>query len=132
MNNANSLDEWASQISGSVVDTLTFAFCLMIYAHPKDGSGSRFWFTIETPFVFTTEDSIQNLDPLAPITLAPILALLGQIMTRVVIEEDGVLTVEFENKTRIEVHPHDQFEAWQVGDETSKAQIICQIGGGLT
>ncbi len=59
------------------------------------------------------------------------MALLGKIMTRVVIEEKGVLRLEFEDKTRIEVNPHNQFEAWQVGDETSKAQIICRIGGGL-
>ena len=63
----------------------------------EDGSGRRF-----------------EIDPEAPDTLPPLLALHQAVVSEAHAVKDGHLVVRFEDGRSIEVAPDDRYEAWQV------------------
>lgn len=129
MNNQNSLEEWADWLMGQKVNTLMLYFAVQLLLHGDSDKDCRI--TIESVFSWTENGSTRVLNPLEPISLCPLLGLLDCKITNAQIEEAGILTLDFETGQRIRAEFDDQYEAWQIADKTTKAQIICLPGGGL-
>lgn len=129
MNNENSLGEWGDWLIGQKVNTLMFYFTVQLRLHDDPDKDCRI--TIESEFSWTQNGSTHVLSPLQPTTLCPLLGLLNCKISGARVEEAGVLTLDFETGQRIEAGFDDQYEAWNVADEATKAQIICLPGGGL-
>ena len=129
MNNQNSLEEWGNWLVGQRVTTLRFDFAVQLWLQDDIDRDCRV--RIESAFSWTENGSTRVLNPLEPINLCPLLGLLNCKITNAQIEEAGVLTLDFETGQRIQAEFDDQYEAWEVADEATKAQIICSPGGGL-
>jgi hypothetical protein len=61
--------------------------------------------------------------------LAPVLDLLGSIVTASTVWLDGRLELRFEGDVVLEVPPHPRSEAWQVAGSDGLL-IVCTPGGG--
>lgn len=130
MNNENSLEEWSSWLVDQTVNTLMFYFTVQFRLY-GDAPDKDCRITIENEFFWTQNGSTIVLNPLEPTELCPLLGLLNCKISDASIEEVGVLTLDFETGQRIRAEFDDQYEAWQVADDETKAQIICLPGGGL-
>jgi hypothetical protein len=76
-----------------------------------------------------------EIDPEAPDTLPPLLALHQAVVSEANAVKDGHLVVRFEDGRSIEVAPDDRYEAWQVDGSRPPVprdfKIIAVPGGGL-
>jgi hypothetical protein len=70
---------------------------------------------LESPFRFTdAERGRVDVDPAAAVQVAPMLALLGVGLRRMILRRDGELVVEFASGALIEAAPDAGYEAYEV------------------
>lgn len=86
---------------------------------------------IEGPFVLTEEDGSHAIDPNAPRTLGPAVALVGATVRRARASETGRLELVFEDGRSILVEPSDEFEAWEISGPRD-AKAVCRVDGGVS
>jgi hypothetical protein len=65
-------------------------------------------------------------DDASPVTLVPLLALLGSRVSMLEVWKDGRLTIVLGDGTELAVDPADRFEAWQLLDE--EFNVYCGVG----
>lgn len=70
---------------------------------------------IGTPFQFTDVNGVTiELDPENSLSLAPLLALVGNELQSLTVTRIGGLTLQFADGARLVVSSHPAFEAWEV------------------
>ena len=72
------------------------------------------------------------LDPERTTSLAPLLGLMGEEITRIRIARSGVLALELAGGATFAVHPHPAYEAWEMEmvRDTERVGCLCAPGGG--
>ena len=113
----------------SLVEMIKVDRRLLLTLSDLQGSGEL---TVEVPFCLHRPDGTAMLDPARTSSLAPVLDLFGVGVRRVEIGETGRLLVEFKNNNAIEVHGHDDYEAWQIALHcymVARWLFVCNVGG---
>jgi hypothetical protein len=120
----NTKDGWYFKFEEGRLGYIHIDFRLMLDL--TDGS-SRTSLTIETPCRLKKLNENLLLTPEKTPTVAPILALFNSVVIGVAVKKTGQLKVEFQDGHSLEVDPHEQYEAWQIG--CSAGLLICSPGG---
>src|SRR5215217_5988159 len=94
------------------------------------------WFEVKVnvPFRLTLADgSHTDLDPATPTLAAPLLALIGREIVRLVVTLAGSLDVSLSNGARLVVASHPRRQAFEVngGGALEGMEYVARVGGGL-
>ncbi|MEV6196533.1 DUF6188 family protein [Streptomyces sp. NPDC051920] len=82
---------------------------------PDEGYRLDAELVLESPFLFRdAAGEWYELDPGTGVSLAPVLALFGQTVTRVDVREHGVLVIDFQDGAGLWVGPDPDFESWHL------------------
>lgn len=94
-------------------------------------SGTHF-IVIESPFVLEIQGRAVSLSPNDDPDEAfePVRALLGQIVSEALADENGSLSVTFDSGAHLHVEPDPAYEAWNVSGPEG-ALVVCTPGGTL-
>lgn len=69
-------------------------------------------------------------NPEIPGSLAPMLSLFGQRVSKAYAYKNGRLSVEFDTGLHLEVEPNSRFEAWEVSAQDG-LKLVATPGGGV-
>jgi hypothetical protein len=74
------------------------------------------------------EGTAETFDPTdESTTLAPLLTLMGRVVDRVFIADEGALSIDFAGGSGIHVAPDAQYEAWEL-EGLGRLMLICSPG----
>ncbi|MEU8644059.1 DUF6188 family protein [Streptomyces sp. NPDC048674] len=82
---------------------------------PDEGYRLDAELVLETPFLFRdAAGEWYELDPGTGVSLAPVLGLFGQTLTRVDVREHGVLVIDFQDGAGLWIGPDPDYESWHL------------------
>jgi hypothetical protein len=86
---------------------------------------------VETPFDLILDGVTMSVDPESARAVAPsVLALLHSTVSRLIVRDPGILTVEFLGGDRMVVPLSNDYESWTVySDTTGIGGLVCPPGG---
>lgn len=91
------------------------------------------WLHVETRGTLKSGATEIPIIPAQSATLAPILALLNAVVSKITIAKTGQLAVAFEQDRMMFVPPDAAYEAWQLecSTENGDSRLVCPPGGDV-
>lgn len=121
-------DHWVINLTGKAVTRCLVdnAFSLEFWTRDEGAVTLR----IEGTFTLKKNDSSTVLSADRAKSLAPALALFGNVVASAMAGKDGSVRLSFSDGTSISSEPDPDYEAWELS-ETGGKLIVSKPGGGL-
>ncbi len=129
MNAIDRGDHWELPLKGQVV-----ARCFVDQAFGLEFGINVRRFVLRIEGRFSVYSSVAEAEclPDALQSLGPTLQIYAQTVESCHAAKTGALEIEFAGGMRVHVEPDEQYEAWELADDSSELRVVCNPGGSLS